>query len=63
MIKQRRRNRSSRETIDDLKRHTDAAQGLLIDANARIVKQFKEIASLRRRLDELEPSAKVVSQF
>lgn len=60
LLKQRRRNRDTRETIADLKRQRDITAGLLADANLRIVELFEQLADARARLDELQPSARVL---
>lgn len=56
ILKQRRRNRETRETIFDLKQQRDVAVGLLTDANLLIVELTEELADVRRRLDEIKPS-------
>lgn len=56
MLKQRRRNRDTRETIADLKQQRDVVVGLLADANLLIVDLTEELADVRRRLDETKPS-------
>lgn len=59
-LKQRRRNRETKETIADLKQQRDMAAGLLADANLLIVELTEELADLRRKLDELSPSAATI---
>jgi len=63
LLKQRRRNRSTRETIKDLEKQRDSAKGLLADANLWIVDLFEELALLRIQIDELKPSATITSPF
>lgn len=61
ILKQRRRNRETSETITDLKQQRDVAVGLLADANLLIVELTEELADVRRRLDEIKPSATTIS--
>lgn len=61
ILKRRRRNRETSETIADLKQQRDVAVGLLADANLLIVELTEELADVRRRLDELRPSAETIS--
>ena len=56
MLKRRRRNRDTKETIADLKQQRDVAVGLFADANLLIVELTEELADVRRRLDEIKPS-------
>lgn len=60
LLKQRRKNRDTRETITDLKKQRDAAVGLLADADCKIVELSEKVADLQVKLDELQPSAKVL---
>jgi len=60
LVKQRRKNRDTRDTIADLKRQRDIAAGLLADANLRIVELSEKIADVQARLDECQPSARVL---
>ena len=60
MLKKRRRNRDTKEMIYDLKRQRDISAGLIADANLLIVDMSEEISDLRRKLDELMPSAATI---
>lgn len=60
LLKQRRRNRDTRETIVDLKRQRDIVAGLLADANLRIIELTEQLAYKSARLDEIQPSATVL---
>lgn len=61
LLKQRRKNRDTRETIADFKKQRDIAAGLLADANLRIVELSAQLADARARLDEVQPSARVLN--
>lgn len=61
LLKLRRKNRDTRDTIADLKKQRDIATGLLADANLRIVELSEQLADARARLDELQPSARVLN--
>ena len=61
ILKQRRKNRETSETIADLKQQRDVVVGMLADANLLIVELTEELADVRRRLDELKPSATTIS--
>lgn len=61
LLKVRRKNRDTRDTISDLKRQRDIAASLLADANLRIVELSEQLADARARLDELQPSARVLN--
>ncbi len=61
LLKQRRKNRDTRDTIADLKKQRDIAAGLLADANLRIVELSEQLTDARARLDELQPSARVLN--
>lgn len=61
LLKQRSKSRDTRETIADLKKQRDIAAGLLADANLRIVELSEQLADTRARLDELQPSARVLN--
>lgn len=61
ILKQRRRNRETSETITDLKQQRDVAVGLLTGANLLIVELTEELTDVRRRLNELEPTATTIS--
>ncbi|MCX7193922.1 MAG: hypothetical protein NTY60_09940 [Proteobacteria bacterium] len=65
LLKRRRRNRDTKETISDLKQQRDASAGLLADANLLIVDLTEELADVHRMLDELrritKPSAATIS--
>jgi len=60
ILKKRRRNRDTKEMISDLKRQRDISAGLISDANLLIVDMSEEISDLRRKLDELMPSAATI---
>lgn len=60
LLKQRRKNRDTRQTIADLKLQRDKAVGLLADADLRIVELSEKVADLEARLAELRPTAKVL---
>jgi hypothetical protein len=60
LLKQRRKNRDTRETIADLKKQRDTVAGLLADADRKIVELSEKVADLEAKLDELRPSAKVL---
>ena len=60
MLKKRKKSREMRDALDDLKLQRDFAQGLLSDANFRIVELTEEVGNLCRRLEDLQPSAKLV---
>jgi hypothetical protein len=60
LLKQRRKNRDTRETIADLKKQRDVAAGLLADADRKIVELSEKMADLQAKLDELRPSARVL---
>lgn len=60
LLKQRRKNRDTRDTIADLKRQRDIAASLVADANLRIVELSEALADARTRLDQLQPSARVL---
>jgi hypothetical protein len=60
LLKQRRKNRDTRDTIADLKQQRDIAAGLLADANLRIVELSEQLDDARARLDELQPSARIL---
>lgn len=61
LVKQRRKNRDARETIADLKKQRDMAVGLLADADLRIVELTEKLEDVQRRLDQLQPSAGILS--
>lgn len=60
LLKQRRKNRDTREIIVDLKKQRDSAVGLLADADLKIVELSEKVADLEAKLDELRPSAKIL---
>lgn len=60
LLKQRRKNRDTRETIADLRKQRDAAVGLLADADLRIVELSEKVADLQARLDQFQQSARVL---
>jgi len=59
-FKKRQKNRVMGDALQDFRLQRDSAQGLLADANMRIVELTEEVGELRRRLEELLPSAKTV---
>jgi len=61
LLKQRRKNRDVRETIADLKKQRDRAVALLADADLRIVELSEKLVDLQAKLDQLQPSAKILS--
>ncbi len=61
LLKQRRKNRDTKETIADLKQQRDIAVGLLADADLRIVELTEKLADVQARLDHLKPSARVLN--
>jgi len=61
VLKQRRKNRDTKETIADLKKQRDKSAGLLADADLRIVELSEKVADLQAKLDEIQPTAKVHS--
>lgn len=60
LLKQRRKNRDTRDTIADLKRQRDVVTGLLGDANLRIVELSARLADMQARLDTYQPSAQIL---
>jgi hypothetical protein len=61
LLKQRRKNRDTQETISDLKKQRDIAAGLLADADLRIVELTEKLADVQTRLDHLKPPARVLN--
>lgn len=61
LLKQRGKSRDLRETIADLKKQRDAADGKLADADLRIVELTERLADAQARLDQLQPSARVLN--
>lgn len=61
MLKQRRKNRDTKETIADLKQQRDRAVALLADADLRIVELTEKVADMQSRLDQLQPSASILN--
>ena len=61
LLKQRRKNRDTQETIDDLKKQRDIAVGLLADADLRIVELTEKLTDVQARLDHLKPPARVLN--
>lgn len=61
LLKHRRKNRDTRETIADFKKQRDAAVGLLADADLRIVELTEKVSALQVRLDQIQPAAKVLN--
>lgn len=60
LLKQRRKNRDTRQTIADMKLQRDMAAGLLADADLRIVELAEKVADLEARLAEIQPNARVL---
>lgn len=63
LLKHRGKNRDLRETMADLKKQRDAAVGLLADAQLRIVELSEQLADAQVRLEQLQPSARVLNLF
>ena len=61
LLKQRRKNRDTKETIADLKQQRDRAVALLADADLRIVELTEKVADMQSRLDQLQPSASILN--
>ena len=61
LLKQRRKNRDTKETIADLKQQRDRAVALLADADLRIVELSEKVADMHTRLDQLQPSASILN--
>jgi uncharacterized membrane protein len=61
LLKQRGKNRDLRETMADLKKQRDAAVGKLADADLRIVELTERLADAQARLDQLQPSGRVLN--
>lgn len=57
LLKQRQRSRTARETIADLKKQRDAATGLNVEANARIVILTRKLSDAEARINDLLPKA------
>lgn len=60
LLKLRHKNRETRDTIADLKKQRDSAVGLLADADLRIVELSEKVADLQAKLNQLQPSARVL---
>lgn len=60
LLKQRQRKRDVRETMADLKQQRDRVVALLADADLHIVALSEKVADLQTRLDQFQPSAKVL---
>lgn len=61
VLKQKRKNRGTRETIADLKKQRDKAVGMLADADLRIVELTEKLADVQARLDLFQPSARFLN--
>ena len=61
LLKQRRKNRDTREIIADFKKQRDRAVALLADADLRIVELTEKVADMQSRLDQLQPSASILN--
>ena len=61
LLKQRRKNRDTKEIIADLKQQRDRAVALLADADLRIVELSEKVADMQTRLDQLQPSASILN--
>ncbi|HEY6898100.1 MAG TPA: hypothetical protein VI279_12635 [Rhodocyclaceae bacterium] len=58
---QRRRNRQTNETMADFKKQRDAAVGLLVDADLRIVQLTEKLALVEAKLEEFQRSATILA--
>ncbi len=61
LLKKRSKNRSLRETIADLANQRDKAEGLLVDADLRIVELTMKLADVQAELDQVKPKARVLN--
>jgi hypothetical protein len=61
LLKQRQKKRDVRETMADLTQQRDRAVALLADADLRIVELSEKVADMQARLDQLQPSARVLN--
>lgn len=57
LLKQRRRSRTARETIADLKKQRDVAATLLVEANAQIAILTRKLSYAEARNNDLQPKA------
>jgi len=57
LLKQRQRNRSARKTIADLEKQRDAANGILVEANAQIVILTRRLIDAEARINYLQMKA------
>lgn len=57
LMKQRKRNRSTREKIADLKKQRDVTAGLLVEANTQIAILTKRLADTEARINGLQAKA------
>lgn len=57
LLKQRKRSRTVRETIADLKKQRDAVAGLLVEANTQIAILTRRLAYAEVRINGLQPNA------
>lgn len=55
LLKHRKRSRSTREEIADLKKQRDVTAGLLVEANAQIAILTRRLAYAEARIDDLQP--------
>ena len=60
LIKQRQKSRTASETIADLKQQRDAAASLLVEANAHIGILTRKVQDLNVRLEDQQPSSRVL---
>lgn len=60
LLKQRLKKRDLRETMAALKVQRDRAVALLADADLRIVELSDKVVDMQTRLDQLQPSARVL---
>ncbi|MCH2342611.1 MAG: hypothetical protein MK363_22385, partial [Pseudomonas sp.] len=60
MLAHRRRNRSLRDQLESFKVERDQALSLLVEADATILYQAREIEYLKGRLSSLLPTAKTM---
>lgn len=57
LLKHRRRSRTARETIADIKMQRDAVAGLLVEANAQIAILARQLSYAEVRINNLQPKA------
>lgn len=57
LLKHRRRSRTARETIADLKKQRDSVAGLLVEANAQIAILTRRLIYAEARINDIQPKA------